>query len=55
MARGDLRPGELGRGSAVTVGLSWMVDWGGWAGEGVSLVGKEEGREILCMHLAFIY
>ena len=32
MARGDLRPGESGRGSAMTVGLSWMVDWGEWAG-----------------------
>ena len=54
MARGDLRPGELGWGSAVTVGLSWMVDWRGRAGGRPWLERRKGQRFNACILHLFI-
>ena len=54
MARGDLRPGELGRGSAMTVELSWMVDWGEWAGGSPWLERRKGQRFHVCILHLFI-
>uniref|UniRef100_A0A4W2FIN4 Vav guanine nucleotide exchange factor 1 n=1 Tax=Bos indicus x Bos taurus TaxID=30522 RepID=A0A4W2FIN4_BOBOX len=52
--RGEIY-GRVSRGGALPLQWGCPGWWTGEGGQGASLVGKEEGTEISCMHLAFIY